>query len=79
MLAGGAAFVGALSAPGRPPESFAIVTDQGMSHPIATADDVKKLGYSTGAAWPLPSNLLRLFREGPILSSGAAVRPIPVS
>ncbi|RFU43310.1 type VII secretion protein EccB [Actinomadura logoneensis] len=76
FLPGGGTFAGTLTAPGRRPESFALITDQGLRYPVPTADDVAKLGYSTQSAVPVPGNLLQLLREGPTLSSAAAVRPV---
>ncbi|MBO2447273.1 type VII secretion protein EccB [Actinomadura barringtoniae] len=76
VLSGGATFAGTLSGPGQRPQAFAIITDQGIRYPIPTADEVAKLGYSTDKAVPVPADILQLFREGPILSTAAALRPV---
>jgi type VII secretion protein EccB len=77
VLSGGGTFAGTLSGPGQPLQTFALLTDQGLRYPIPTADDIAKLGYGTKDATPIPANLLQLFKEGPTLTSSAAVRPVP--
>ncbi|HEX5497023.1 MAG TPA: type VII secretion protein EccB [Mycobacteriales bacterium] len=52
--------------------------DQGLKFPFRSADLVKTLGYDTSSAVPLPSNLLRLIQEGPILDPVTARTPVPV-
>ena len=79
ILPGGGAFAGTLAGPGQQPQSFALITEQGVRHPIPTADDATKLGYSTGSAAPVPANLLQLFHLGPALTSNAARRPAPAA
>ncbi|MEW2358428.1 type VII secretion protein EccB [Spirillospora sp. NPDC029432] len=78
-LPGGGAFAGTLAVPGQRPQAYSILTDQGVRHPVATREDVARLGYGTTAATPVPANLLNLFRTGPTLSSEAAKWPVPAS
>jgi type VII secretion protein EccB len=77
VMPGGGTFAGTLSGPGQPLQTFAILTDQGIRYPIPTSDDMTKLGYSPKKATPIPANLLRLFREGPALTTASARRPLP--
>ncbi|MFC5752120.1 type VII secretion protein EccB [Actinomadura rugatobispora] len=79
VLPGGGTFAGTLSQPGQKPQAFSLITEQGVRHPIATSDDATKLGYSVNTAVPIPVNLINLFRPGPILSSAAALRPVPAT
>ncbi|WP_460364894.1 type VII secretion protein EccB, partial [Actinocorallia lasiicapitis] len=53
---------------------YVLITEDGRRFPIATADDVVKLGYATDRALRIPSYLLQLLPEGPILDSKAAAR-----
>ncbi|MDL4772609.1 type VII secretion protein EccB [Actinomadura xylanilytica] len=78
-LPGGGTFAGTLSGPGQRPQTFSLITDQGLRYPVPTQDEVTKLGYSTSTAVPVPANLLQLFREGPALASAAALRPVPAT
>ncbi|QFG21677.1 type VII secretion protein EccB [Actinomadura sp. WMMB 499] len=79
VIPGGATFAGTLPGPDQSPESFALITDQGTRYPIATPDDISKLGYTSNQAVPVPTNLLALFEEGPTLTATAARRPIPAN
>ncbi|MFF5264780.1 type VII secretion protein EccB [Actinomadura viridis] len=79
IMPGGGTFAGTLSSPGQKPQAFSLLTEQGVRYPIATADDVAKLGYSLNSAVPVPANLLQLFRQGPILTSSQAIRPVPAT
>ncbi|MFI0351761.1 type VII secretion protein EccB [Actinomadura sp. 9N407] len=79
VMPGGGTFAGTLSHAGQKPQAFSLITEQGVRHPIATPDDVAKLGYAMNAAVPVPANLIQLFRTGPILASEAAVRPVPAT
>ncbi|MFB4319037.1 type VII secretion protein EccB [Actinomadura sp. 21ATH] len=78
-LPGGGAFTGTLAVPGQRPQAYSILTDQGVRHPVATPEDVAKLGYGPTAAAPVPANLLNLFRTGPTLASEAATWPVPAT
>ncbi|MFI0351771.1 type VII secretion protein EccB [Actinomadura sp. 9N407] len=77
VLPGGGAFVGVLAGSGLRSQTYSILTDHGIRYPVATQKHVTKLGYSTGAAVPVPANLLALFRTGPALTSEAVLRPVP--
>ncbi|MBT2212986.1 type VII secretion protein EccB [Actinomadura sp. NEAU-AAG7] len=77
LLPGGGSFVGVLTARGRPPQSFALLTDQGIRYPVPTSEDIAKLGYSPAKATPIPTNLLQLFKKGPTLTGANALRPVP--
>jgi hypothetical protein len=79
VMPGGGTFSGTLSQSGQKPQAFSLITEQGMRHPVATPDDVAKLGYSVTTAVPVPANLIQLFRTGPILTSTAAMRPVPAT
>ncbi|MFI0444439.1 type VII secretion protein EccB [Actinomadura sp. 6N118] len=79
VLPGGATFAGTLTAPNQRPQSFSLITEQGVRYPIPTPEDATKLGYSTSSSVPIPANLLQLFRPGPALTSSAAVRPLPAT
>ncbi|MEU5883515.1 type VII secretion protein EccB [Spirillospora sp. NPDC047279] len=79
ILPGGGTFAGTLTAPGRAPQSFSLLTEQGLRHPVPTPDDATKLGYTQDSAAPIPANLLQLFRPGPALTSTAAARPVPAT
>jgi hypothetical protein len=77
VLSGGGTLAGALTGPGRQPQSYFLVTDQGIRFPVPNADAVAKLGYSAAAAVPVPVNLLQLLPKGPVLSPEAALTPVP--
>ncbi|TDD59512.1 type VII secretion protein EccB, partial [Actinomadura rubrisoli] len=77
LLPGGGTFAGTLSGPGQPLQTFALITDQGLRYPVPTTDDMAKLGYASDSAVPIPANLLQLFKEGPALTTTAALRPVP--
>ncbi|MFC0041459.1 type VII secretion protein EccB [Actinomadura rayongensis] len=77
VISGGGTFAGTLALPGHRPQAYALITDQGVRYPVATAADVAKLGYSMADAAPVPANLMQLFRDGPVLASDAARRPVP--
>lgn len=79
VIPGGGTFAGTLPGPGRSPDSFSLITDQGTRHPIPTSDDMGKLGYTAKQAVPVPTNLLALFEEGPALTALAARRPVPAN
>ncbi|HEU5156893.1 MAG TPA: type VII secretion protein EccB [Streptosporangiaceae bacterium] len=61
------------------PQTFFILTDQGLKFPIPKADDLKKLGFDAGKASPVPSNLLRLIPQGPALVPADALKPVPAT
>jgi type VII secretion protein EccB len=61
------------------PQSFFIVTDQGLKFPIPKVDDVKKLGFDASKASAVPSNLLRLIPQGPDLVPADALKPVPAT
>jgi type VII secretion protein EccB len=61
------------------PQSFFIVTDQGLKFQIPKADDVKKLGFDASKASPVPSNLMRLIPQGPDLVPADALKPVPAT
>ncbi|MFC6882876.1 type VII secretion protein EccB [Actinomadura yumaensis] len=76
-LPGGGTFAGTLSVPGQRPQTFSLLTDQGIRYPIPTPEDVTKLGYSASRAAPVPASLFQLFKEGPALTAPAARTPLP--
>ncbi|MFG2001007.1 type VII secretion protein EccB [Spirillospora sp. NPDC048911] len=79
VLPGGATFAGTLTAPNQQPQSFSLITEQGVRYPIPTPEDATKLGYSAASSAQVPANILQLFRPGPALTSSAAVRPVPAT
>jgi ESX secretion system ATPase EccB len=76
VLPGGGTLAGALPGPNQRPQSYFLVTAQGLRFPVATPVDLTKLGYSAESAVPVPANLLLLLREGPTLTSSAATNPV---
>ncbi|GAA2590123.1 type VII secretion protein EccB [Actinomadura fulvescens] len=79
VLPGGATFAGTLTAPNQQPQSFSLITEQGVRYPIPTPEDATKLGYTPTKSAQVPANILQLFRQGPALTSTAAVRPVPAT
>jgi type VII secretion protein EccB len=79
VLPGGATLAGQLTTAKVAPQSFFILTDQGLKFPIPKSDDVKKLGFDASKAAPVPSNLLRLIAQGPALVPADALKPVPAS
>ncbi len=79
VLPGSGTLAGQLTTPKVAPQSFFIITDQGLKFPIPKADDVKKLGFDAGKASPVPSNLLRLIPQGPDLVPADALKPVPAT
>ena len=77
VLSGGGTLAGVLTGSGLQPQSYFLVTDQGIRFPVPSADAVGRLGYSAAAAVPVPGNLLQLLPEGPVLSPEAALVPVP--
>ncbi|HEX6470244.1 MAG TPA: type VII secretion protein EccB [Streptosporangiaceae bacterium] len=79
VLPGGGTLAGQLTTPKVAPQSFFILTDQGLKFPIPKPDDLKKLGFDASRAAPVPSNLLRLIPLGPALVPADALKPVPAS
>ncbi|MBO0882380.1 MAG: type VII secretion protein EccB, partial [Mycobacterium sp.] len=79
VLPGGGTLVGQLVTPKVAPQSFFILTDQGLKFPIPKADDLKKIGFDAGKAAPVPSNLLQRIPQGPSLIPDDALKPVPAS
>lgn len=59
-------------------QTYYLLTDQGLKFPLKTPELVGTLGYDTKTAVPLPTNMLRLIPEGPILDSELARKPVPI-
>jgi type VII secretion protein EccB len=76
VLPGSGTLAGQLTTPKVAPQTFFILTDQGLKFPIQKADDLKKLGFDASKASPVPSNLLRLIPPGPVLDPKAALIPV---
>ncbi len=76
---GGAALVGLLPGEGQlnAINSWSIVNDAGISFPLSSKDTVKKLGYDTKDAAPIPKAILSLLPTGPKLAWEAARMPVP--
>jgi type VII secretion protein EccB len=79
VLPGSGTLAGQLTTAKQQPQSFFILTDQGMKFPIPKPDDVKKLGFDAGKAAPVPGNLLRLIPQGPALDPQQALKPVPAT
>jgi type VII secretion protein EccB len=79
VLPGSGTLAGQLTTARVSPQSFFIVTDQGLKFPIQKPDDLKKLGFDASKASPVPSNLLRLIPQGPALVPADALKPVPAS
>lgn len=76
VMPGGGTLAGLLPGPNIKPQTYFLVTAQGVRFPVPAPEDVAKLGYSASSAVPVPAGLLRLLREGPTLSSAAALKPL---
>ncbi|MBA9003172.1 type VII secretion protein EccB [Thermomonospora cellulosilytica] len=74
---GGAALVGAMSAPGKAAaiRNHYLVTE-GMRFALKDAETAGKLGYDVSRAVPVPTSLLNLIPEGPVLDPDAAAREL---
>ena len=59
-------------------QTYYLVTEQGQRFPFRSPELVARLGYDTGSAVPLQSNLLGLIPDGPILDTGAAGTPVQI-
>jgi ESX secretion system ATPase EccB len=76
---GSGTLAGQLTTPKVAPQTFFILTDQGLKFQIPKADDVKKLGFDASKASPVPSNLMRLIPQGPDLVPEDALKPVPAT
>jgi type VII secretion protein EccB len=76
VLPGSGTLAGQLTTAKVTPQSFFIITDQGLKFPIQKPDDLKKLGFDASKASPVPSNLMRLIPPGPVLDPKAALMPV---
>ncbi|TNY36655.1 type VII secretion protein EccB [Thermomonospora catenispora] len=74
---GGAALVGAMPSPGKASavSTYYLVTE-GMKFPLKDAETAGKLGYDVSKAVPVPTSLLNLVPEGPLLDPSAAAREL---
>jgi type VII secretion protein EccB len=79
VLNGSGTLVGQLTTAKVAPQTFFILTDQGLKFPIPKPDDLKKLGFDASKASPVPSNLLRLIPQGPALVPADALKPVPAT
>lgn len=79
VLPGSGTLAGQLTTAKVAPQSFFILTDQGLKFPIQKPDDLKKLGFDASKASPVPSNLLRLIPQGPALVPADALKPVPAT
>jgi hypothetical protein len=69
---GGGAVVAAVSAPGAAPGGISLVTDLGVRHSVPSVDVLAALGYGSVTPVPVPSDVLALVPEGPVLDPAAA-------
>jgi type VII secretion protein EccB len=76
LLPGSGTLAGQLTTAKVAPQTFFILTDQGLKFPIQKPDDLKKLGFDASKAAPVPSNLLLLIPAGPVLDPKAALMPV---
>jgi type VII secretion protein EccB len=72
--AGHAAVVEAVSGPDTPRGTYLVVTDQGIAHPLASADVLKVLGYDGVTPVRMPSGLVARVPMGSGLSHEAALQ-----
>ena len=71
---GKAALVGLQAAPGVKPESYFLITEDGVKFPIPDTDVLTRLGYANVDPAQVPGSLLRLIPQGPALTVDAAYR-----
>jgi type VII secretion protein EccB len=71
---GRVAVVGLQPGPDIEPESFYLITDEGVKYPVPDRASLNALGYEEIEPEKVPSSLLRLVPEGPALSRQAAFR-----
>jgi ESX secretion system ATPase EccB len=71
---GKAAVVGLQPAPGMKPESYFLITEDGVKFPIPDTDVLGRLGYANVDPAQVPGALLRLIPQGPALTVDAAYR-----
>jgi type VII secretion protein EccB len=71
---GKAAVVGERPGPGIKPESFFVITEEGVKYPVADATVLDRLGYKDVEPAEIPGSLLRLVPQGPALTVEAAYR-----
>ena len=71
---GKAAVVGERPGPGIKPESYFIVTEEGVKYPVPNREVLGKLGFGKVEPAEIPGALLRLVPQGPALTVDAAYR-----
>lgn len=79
VLPGSGTLAGQLTTARVAPQTFFILTDQGLKFPIQKPDDLKKLGFDASKASPVPSNLLGLISPGAALVPADALKPVPAT
>ncbi|WP_188191152.1 type VII secretion protein EccB [Nonomuraea sp. SYSU D8015] len=57
-------------------QQYSLITDQGRRFRLSTADVIAKLGYEATDVAPVPSHLLLLIPDGPMLDPAAARTPV---
>ena len=72
--AGGGVLARDLPAPGAAPGTAYLITDVGTKYPLADANVLKSLGYSENSVMQVPTDLLALLPNGPVLSTAAATQ-----
>ncbi|GLW96140.1 type VII secretion protein EccB [Microtetraspora sp. NBRC 16547] len=75
---GGAAVAGVLPGDGQlsAVHTYSLITDQGRRFAVASADLLAKLGYELSDVTPVPTQILHLIPEGPVLDPAAARKPL---
>ncbi|MFC5826696.1 type VII secretion protein EccB [Nonomuraea insulae] len=58
--------------------SLWLISDQGVSYPVPSADVLGKLGYDAADVTPVPANLMKAIPLGPALDPAAARAPLGV-
>jgi type VII secretion protein EccB len=71
---GKAAVVGERPGPGIRPESFFVITEEGVKYPVPSTEVLGRLGYGDVEVVEIPGSLLRLVPQGPALTVEAAYR-----
>lgn len=56
---------------------YVLVTEDGRKFPIGSNEDLAKLGYREAQAMRVPSHLLQLMPQGPVLDGRDAVKEVP--
>ncbi|WP_043620923.1 type VII secretion protein EccB [Nonomuraea candida] len=58
--------------------ALSLITDQGVRHPLPSADVLGRLGYDAADVAPVPAGIMHAIPRGPALDPAAAMVPLPV-